>query len=462
MLARSSISRCIARTSLWLATLAAVPLVVAFAAEQEKKAAGNTAILRGRVQNEFGAPLEGVVVRVAVPAADMRFVGPGVGPAQFETISDANGEYRLDVAGIDKPTNVSLEAIKAGYSRLSGTLMRGGNAPRPVLPPGGTVEANLKLDLALYFKGIVVDENDQPIPGVQIAANANSNRGSGGVERTQSDQSGQFELFNYSLTPFTMNFESTKGVVSFVHPDYIGARIEDVYAIAADERSQMRMVMGTGYKLSGVVRDASGKAVPKVMVRATSRTGGYNRKAVLTDSDGKFMLPGLSAGSTVLNTRSLGLLQKVEFPIAVDRDRDDLDLRLQPMVIPANLATTNVLGMKLTDATAELRAAYDISGNGGALILDPGPSSDRLQIGKLEHGYTFWMVGNQRVTSVREFVERILAEAEVQDPNRYSIRVVYSLSTLAFDGTNTQYLKLKKEDIEQVKIALEGLTATAK
>ena len=72
------------------------------------------------------------------------------------------------------------------------------------------------------------------------------------------------------------------------------------------------------------------------------------------------------------------------------------------------------------------------------------------------------MVGNQRIASVREFVERILAEADTQNRDQYSIRVVYNLSTLEFDGTNTQYLKLMKDDVEQLKIVLDQIVAVAK
>jgi peroxiredoxin len=45
----------------------------------------------------------------------------------------------------------------------------------------------------------------------------------------------------------------------------------------------------------------------------------------------------------------------------------------------------------------------------------------------------------------------------VQTSEPYSIRVVYSLSSLEFDGTNTQYLKLSKDDIAQLKAAVPRL-----
>lgn len=82
-------------------------------------------------------------------------------------------------------------------------------------------------------------------------------------------------------------------------------------------------------------------------------------------------------------------------------------------------------------------------------------------IGKLEQGYNFWMVGNEHVANVREFVERILAAADKQATETHSIRVVYSLSSVEFDGTNTQYLKLTKDDMAQLKVALEQIKSSA-
>ena len=73
-----------------------------------------------------------------------------------------------------------------------------------------------------------------------------------------------------------------------------------------------------------------------------------------------------------------------------------------------------MLGMQLADVTPELKSAYDLFNDRGALILDPGKDSDRLKIGQLAEGYVFWMVGNKRIGSVREFVNRLLAETAGQ------------------------------------------------
>ena len=105
---------------------------------------------------------------------------------QLEAKSDAKGDYRLEIPGITEPTTISIDAMKPGYRRLVGTLMAGGDAKSVEVAPGTAAEASLILKPALYFAGIVVDEQGKPISGVKICANASFGRGSGGVERTAS------------------------------------------------------------------------------------------------------------------------------------------------------------------------------------------------------------------------------------------------------------------------------------
>ena len=445
-----------ARTALLVPILVALPLHLSLAAEQEPKRKGAAAVLHGRVRNEGGEPLAGVRVRIAIPAADMRFVIHGDDHKLFETISGDDGEYRLEIPGITEPTPVSIDAMKSGYRRLSGTLMNGGDDPRPQVAPGVVSERNVSLQPAIYFKGIVVDDQGQPIPSVEIAANAYTSGAVGGVERTMSNPDGEFELFNYPDKPFTIANEVSKGGVQFFHPDFVSRSIDDLYSLAVNERSAMHVELSRGCTIAGTVRDVNGDPAPQVMVKV-SRATGSRLKATTTDSQGKFALKGIAEGPIVLSVRALDLKQKIQLPLDVDRDNNDLDVRLQEIPLPPNMKTFAVLGMKLTDLTPELKTAYDLWNDQGALILDPGPDSERLDIGALAHGYYFWMVGDGHVANVREFVEQILAEAETQTSEPYSIRVVYSLSNLQFDGTNTQYLKLSKADIAQLKTAVPRL-----
>ncbi len=453
-----------------VAGLVAVPLVVAFAddpaptsnasPEGRQQGAAGPAILRGRVTDEAGAPLANVRVRVAIPAADMRFVDASTIHKQVEARSDAKGEYLLEIPGIRKPTTISIDAMKPGYRRLVGTLMSGGDAKSALAVPGAAVEATLILKPALYFAGIVVDEHGGPISAVKISAKAAFARGTGGVERTASKSDGSFELFNYSEKPFAPGGGPSKGIVWFFHPDYIDLRIDDVYALAANDRPALRIVLESGCKVNGTVFDAAGKPVPNAIIKAMLNDGSH-RKGTMTDANGKFALRGLSKGLTLLGARALDIKQKIQLPMAVNSDQNDLEVRLKAIELPAGLKHYAVLGMQLTDVTADLKSAYDLYFDRGALILDPGKDSDRLSVGRLEEGYNFWMVGHKRVGSVREFVNQILAEAAGQDAAKTAVRgvrVVYSFSTADAEGTNTQYLKLTNDDLKQLQTVADGLT----
>jgi beta-lactamase regulating signal transducer with metallopeptidase domain len=467
MLTHSRTNRLSALSAALVAALVTFPLVLAFAVDPEQTsktapkvqqpAGAQAAILRGRVTDEAGAPLADVRVRVAIPATNMRFIDPSTHHKQLEVKSDAKGDYRLELPGITERTMISIDAMKPGYRRLVGTPMSGGDPKDVEVAPGTAAEAPLILRPAFYFKGLVVDEQGKPIPAVQISANASFARASGGVERTASQSDGSFELFNYSEKLRTIGNDVVKGRVYFFHPDYIDSLIEDVYALTPKEREGMRIVLETGYKMTGTVFDVAGKPVPNAMIRATRKDGSH-LKGTMTDADGKFALRGLSKGLTSLSARALDIKQKTLVPIALNSDKNDLEVRLRTIPFPTDLKTYAVLGMQLAEVTPELKSAYDLFLERGALILDPGKNSDRLKIGRLAEGYSFFMVGNKRIGSVREFVGQILTETDGQNAEEYSVRVVYTFSRVDADGTNTQYLKLTKDDLKQLQIVSDQFT----
>jgi Carboxypeptidase regulatory-like domain len=471
MLTRRRTNRLSASSAAMVFGLIAFPLAVAFAVGPEREgqaapqaqqpAGAPVAVLRGRVTTKAGAPLPGVRVRVAVPAADMRFVDASTDHKRLETISGVDGDYRLEIPGIANRTSISIDAMMPGFRRLVGTLMAGGDARKVDVEPGGAVEANLALEPARYFRGIVVDEQGRPIPSVHVGAYLLIGRGTGGVEITASGPDGSFELFNYPADPNAFGGQAGKGNVKFSHPDYIEFKVEDIDAIEPGRRTDLRIVLPTGHKVTGTLLDAAGKPVPKAMVEATLDPG-LHRKATLTDSNGHFTLRGLGGGPTTFNARGMDIRQKIRLSMALDGDKDGLQLRLQPITWPADLKKHAVLGMQLADVTPELKSAYDLRQDRGALILDPGQDSDRLKIGELAEGYLFWLVGDKRIGGVREFVDQILAETGGRVAEEYSVRVVYSFMTTEHVGTNTQYLRLTKDDIQQLQIVSDRLKADSR
>lgn len=446
----------------WVVVMSPVMLAGAVARSDEPAPGAKPAILRGRVVDESGAPLADVRVRVAIPATDMRFADitiSSVNRGDFprprdlrEARTDARGEYRLEIPGLKGPETASIDASKPGHRRLVGTLMQGGDARRVELRPGAEVSADLKLKPSSYVKGVVVDDRGQPIRGVEIFANALIDHGriSAGVERTQSRSDGTFELFNYPLKPDGFSVGTVEGRIFFQHPDHINARIDDLYEIEPEGRRKIRVVLAIGSRLSGTVVDADGKPVAGAMVRVSLKNRTH-AKTVLTDAEGRFTARGLSPGLTHLWSRSMAIHQRGELPIAVKGDREGLQLRLKPMGVPADPGAVEVLGLKLADVTPALKDAYDLFNTRGALILNPGPDPDRLSIGQISEGDVFWMVGQKRIGSVREFVDRLLAEVGGPKSEGGQVRIVYSFNRPDAVGTNTQYMKITKADVEQLR-----------
>ncbi len=190
-----------------------------------------------------------------------------------------------------------------------------------------------------------------------------------------------------------------------------------------------------------------------------SLTDGSDRKAIVTDADGSFALLGLKKGPTNVVARALAIKQKASLSIGLDADKVGLEVRLRALDLPGDLKKHDVLGMQLADLTPGLKSAYDLYQDRGALILDPGNDYERLKIGELVVGNLFWMVGNRRVGSVREFVGQILAETAGRDAETYSVRVVYRFRSPEFVGTNTQYLQLTKDDVKRLQAVSEALAA---
>jgi protocatechuate 3,4-dioxygenase beta subunit len=441
-----------------VAGLVALPLADALAADpgQASKAApggqktvdARAAVLRGRVTDEAGAPLADVRVRVSIPATNMLHVNASIPHELRETRSDARGDYRLELPGITERATVSIDALKPGFLRLA-QFPRGGLYLE--VGPGEQAEAPLVLRPALYVSGIVVDERGRPVPAVSIVAEFVAPRGGYRVvERTASHPDGSFEVFNYPVGPARRN-PTSKGTVSFFHPDYVETKIEDVYAMAPEGRTGLRIVLPTGYKLAGTVLDAAGKPVPKAMVKAVLKDGTH-RKATTTGERGRFALRGLSPGLTLFSARAMEIRQKLNLPMAVNADRTDLEVRLKPIPLPADLPRYDVLGMQLADVTPELISAYDLFWERGVFILDPGQRIDRIA-----EGHVMFGVGNKGVGNVREFIAQILAQTAGRDAEEYSVLVRHTFSTVEMDGTTSERLRLTKDDLKQLQAVSDRL-----
>ncbi len=409
-------------------------------------------VLTGSINDENGMPLENVRVKVAVPATDMRFANSEANHLLGST-TDKDGNYRVEIPDVSEAIMISVDAMKQGFRRRSGMLMRWDGETKVQVEPEKTTEADMTLKPSGYFAGLVVDETGKPIAGVSIGANASGDTFSAGIERTSTDHNGRFEIFNYPKTRADLGDEFTSCKMYFNHDDYVQEETQDVFTIDDVDRTDLRIVMPRGYHITGTILNVLGKPFAGAMVKVVSTNGGH-RKGVITNSEGKFALKGVAGGEVELSCIDRQSNQKRKLSLNLNADKLEFDMRLLPISVSSQIEIYEVLGMKLTDVTPELKAAYEFWSDEGAMIVDPGTDHARLEIGELAKGDYFWLAGKEKIANVQEFVAKVIEEAE--DPkSELSVRVVYSFSRPTMDGNNTQYLKLTPADVEQLRTVLE-------
>ncbi len=366
-----------------------------------------TVQVAGRITDENGGPLAGALVRVATPAADMRFAYLGSRHRVVERMTDAEGRYQLTVPLGDE-TTISVDAMKPGFGSAWGPVMSFPTQSAENVTPGTKLEVSMVLKAAQYAAGTVVDEQGKPVANVDVYAGLYHDQDDDWIGLTKTDERGRFEIFNFPLRPT----EKHRAVLKFDHDRLVRAIVDDVYWLSPAEQRGMKVVMAAGRSLSGIVRDAAGAPVAKARVVVGYVDGRNDGRDGLTDNNGRFLLVGLAPRKAVVFAESHALKQQGHTSVALDRDQADVELRLQPIVLTEPLDTIDVLGLKLATITPELRAAYFLNDDArGVLVLDPGKNSARLGIGELQEGVCISRINDRRSSTVRRFVDLLLQTA---------------------------------------------------
>ena len=139
-----------------------------------------------------------------------------------------------------------------------------------------------------------------------------------------------------------------------------------------------------------------------------------------------------------------------------DAPTDKLVLKAKPAVLPADTKVHELFGMKLIDVNQQIQESFLLPADSGVMILDPGAEFKRLDIGTLQRGDSFWIVGNVKIKNFDEFTKQLVTELHhpPDKANEYVCRIVYRFRRPDFSGTNTQEINLTEKDLETLK-ALE-------
>jgi beta-lactamase regulating signal transducer with metallopeptidase domain/5-hydroxyisourate hydrolase-like protein (transthyretin family) len=458
-----------------LVAILAVPTTVALTKRMEgaESPGGGQAqvTVTGKViSEETGKALIGVLVRVAVPATNMRMVRGSTDHTIYETQTDQQGRFQFEVPLDENTADISLDAFLPGYRSAAGTFRGGGDFRLAKVPvqPNKQIDFLIRLPLALYIAGVAKDHNGRPFAGVQVEGTMRFDRGSGGIARTSTDQNGRFEIFDYPVPAKKRKDE--RGRLVFRVETAKTVTINDIYKMTPKQMRSLNVQMPRGLVASGVLLDVNGKPVGETTVQAMAGPAvtGIVLRSCKTDQNGRFRLAGLPERKPLtLYAHAMSLKQKAKLTLVlVDRDKEVI-LRCETVEPKAPLKTVTMLGMKVADVTPEIKEIYDLPpALDGVVILDPGKDHGRLGIGELREGYFFWIVGNKKIHNVWEMIAEILRinykprptrGGAIREGHRERIRVVY----VKKGGTNTQYLKLTDEDADELMSLTKELERTA-
>lgn len=340
------------------------------------------------------------------------------------------------------------------------------------VPAGYNLAAAEKPDSwdLLKFSGQVVDERGKPIAGVEVEATdridtiSPGGYGFGGG----SDKSDKDGRFNIDAGDQAYNLHDDPIRLEFRHPDFLYARLEDMRLLPPEQRLDLHVRLRDGQSVSGTVVDSQGRPITGATVEAVygralpnGEPGDPNvrwaySKIRFTDSEGKFELRGIAAAPVLLQVRGTGP--------AMLWGEANVDLRtskVAPVKIvahPLDLTPGNqvhqLFGMKLLELNDEMRDRLSLDAFDKVMILDPGPKSDRLEIGKLQAGDSFFMVDETRIKDFNDFAARLLATCEAQQKRGltdFTVRVVYNSSPAQGNWSWTEYMRLNLNDLAELQ-----------
>ena len=396
-----------------------------------------------------GQPISNALVRISSPAVDMRRIRNQ--PHElFDGRTDAQGRFVIPVPVAPR---ISLDAFAAGYESGAGTYYSGNWTLHEVpFPSNRTQEITIKLRRALYVAGVVVEATGQPCPDVVVESTLHDKQGTAYVAFDRTDATGRFQIFDFPLERWNTK---PRGQLTFRHPGKLTLSIADVYALTDAARSELRVTLAAGHQLAGRITTATGAPATNTIVEAIPAQESDAQRTTLTDAAGRFHFDALPDGTVKLHAHSPAFDEQVRQTIQLPEATPALELQLKPVVLEPPLKTVPLFGMTLVDVTPELQTVYDLVDPTGVLILDPGPDHQRLGIGTLDPGLSFWIVGERPIKNLREFAAEILRSNNLE-PDKATpaggpggIRVVYRYRNRA--GTNTQRLKLTDQDIAELK-----------
>ncbi|HVG10366.1 MAG TPA: carboxypeptidase regulatory-like domain-containing protein [Thermoanaerobaculia bacterium] len=276
----------------------------------------------GRVVDEQGQPVAGVELTL-VPADEQDLTPrPAI---DFSAVSDAKGSFRMPNVSAGQ---FDLLASRPGFTSttLAGILIPESEAQADVgevtLLPGAAIE------------GIVVDERDKPVQGVQVVLTPFGSDNAPGDERfmyrgpVETGPDGRFRISDLR--------RGMRVGLKAMHPELTAAEMTGVEAPTAEP---VRLRLTRPRSLEGRVKDRQGEPVAEARLYFGDTAGppiggGWERRPAhgTTDSEGRFVLTGLKPGTAYVTAMASGYRTRSAQPVEIPEEGQapPLEITLEP------------------------------------------------------------------------------------------------------------------------------------
>jgi hypothetical protein len=300
--------------------------------------------LTGRVLDDGALPVPGARVLAVGPQSDARV------PEAATAVTDADGRFLF--AALSRGSYALLvEAAGMAPARLSGVALPGAE---PVVKLAGLGRA---LEGVVFAAGV-------PTAGARVLLGADDGASS---RETMSGPEGRFVFHGQGAGPFTLRATH----VNLASPPVgVGAGI-GAKPPTGEAPPPVRLELGAGFGVQGVVVDDRGGALPGVAVRVEAAVGDPVVDVMTTAGDGRFHSGPLPPGPVRLSARAPGFVARAPVTVALGGALPSTSSRLE-LVRAATLAgrITDARGVAL--AGAEVRCVAQ-GGDDFAVIFAPLP-----------------------------------------------------------------------------------------
>jgi hypothetical protein len=298
-----------------------------------------TFVLEGRVTDEHDRAVPGARVLTFGPTGDAAAAVPR------EARSDLAGRFSFD--GL----------VQGRYTLLVEAVGLAALEPRTVELPGSATVIRLE-GQGRSLSGEVVAEGG-PVRGARVRLGGEGR----GLEReTVSDEAGRFVFHGLGAGAYALR--ATRGLLASPVASGVSATSPPV-----------RLTLGPGLGLEGVVVDDGGRGLPGAEVRAEATPDDPLAESVASGPDGRFRLGPLPPGRLRLVARAAGFLLRAPVGVALDAKKALPPQRLE-LVRGASLEGRVVDARGAPVGDAQIRCG----GAGGVDVADLAVIFDRLPL----------------------------------------------------------------------------------